>query len=425
MNLPSSAAARTAWLVVILLVPVAFLNYLDRQMLAAMKTSVTEDIPSIASDTNWGELLAAFKWVYAALSPVGGYIADRFSRRWIILGSLFVWSAITWATGQAETFQEMLVARALMGVSEAFYIPAALALIADFHSGATRSRAVGFHQMGIYLGIIVGGFSGYVADSEALGWRWAFAASGIAGMIYTVPLLWLLPAPPHRADDSAGLTQPPGVVVRELFSNRNFVLLVTCFTLPAMAGWVVKDWMPAQLKEQLTISQGAAGVTATIAPNVAAIVGAIFGGWLADRWMRRFPRGRTAVSAIGISLLIPSLLAVSFADSIPTAAIILALFGFGWGLFDCNNMPILTQIVRPELRATGYGIMNFISISCGGGADIGYGILRDWKVPLPLIFGLFAAIAMFSVIAMLMIRPQPELIGGTPGAAESGDDTTT
>jgi len=154
----------TAWVVVALLWPVALLNYLDRQMLAAMKYSVMADIPSIGVDANWGYMLGQFKWVYAFLSPVGGYVADRFSRRATIIGSLAAWSAVTWATGHASTYGELLWTRTFMGISEAFYIPAALALIADYHTGATRSRAVGVHQMAIYCGIILGGFSGYAAD---------------------------------------------------------------------------------------------------------------------------------------------------------------------------------------------------------------------------------------------------------------------
>src|SRR6185295_3746291 len=156
----------------------------DRQMLAAMKASMTDDIADIATKANWGIVLGSFKWVYAVLSPIGGYVADRYSRRHVIACSLFVWSAVTWATGHVHSFEQLVAARALMGISEAFYIPAGLALLAEFHSGGTRSRAIGMHQMGIYAGIILGGFSGYVADSPDLGWRWAFSASGIAGIVY-------------------------------------------------------------------------------------------------------------------------------------------------------------------------------------------------------------------------------------------------
>ena len=173
------SGSRYAWLVVALLVPVALLNYLDRQMLASMKFSVMRDIPDIGGEANWGAILALFKWVYAFLSPIGGYLADRYGRRHVIAGSLFVWSLVTWTTGHVTTYEQLLATRALMGVSEAFYIPAALALIADFHTGPTRSRAIGLHQMGIYLGVIIGGFGGYAADNPELGWRWAFSACGL------------------------------------------------------------------------------------------------------------------------------------------------------------------------------------------------------------------------------------------------------
>jgi len=248
--------ARTAWLVVALLWPVALLNYLDRQMLAAMKFSVMADIPSIGTDANWGIMLGQFKWVYAFLSPIGGYIADRFSRRYTICASLFVWSAVTWATGHVTTYKELMVARSLMGISEAFYIPAALALIADFHAGRTRSRAVGMHQMAIYAGIILGGFSGYVADAPNLGWRFAFDAAGIAGIVYAVPLVFLLRDPPR--DGALGTARPTkgrGNRWKELLTNGSFILLVLYFTLPAMAGWVVRDWMPAILKHSSTLAR--------------------------------------------------------------------------------------------------------------------------------------------------------------------------
>ena len=397
---------RTAWLVVALLFPVALLNYLDRQMLAAMKFSVMHDITDIGSEANWGRMLGQFKWVYAFLSPIGGYIADRFSRRLTICGSLFVWSAVTWVTGHVTTYDGLLTARTLMGISEAFYIPAALALIADFHAGTTRSRAVGLHQMAIYRGVIIGGFSGYVADAPALGWRFAFDACGIAGIVYAVPLAFLLRDAPKSAASVAASRNSAGQSARELLTNGSFILLVLYFTLPALAGWVVRDWMPAILKQQFHLGQGKAGVSATLYWQAAAIIGALLGGWLADRWMRRHERGRIYVSAIGMSLIIPALFGVGNAGTLATAVLFLALFGLGWGFFDCNNMPILCQLVRPELRATGYGIMNLVSISCGGLADWGFGALRDRAVPLNIIFSAFAGTAVISVVLVLLIRPR-------------------
>jgi MFS transporter, Spinster family, sphingosine-1-phosphate transporter len=411
------SASRTAWLVVALLVPVALLNYLDRQMLAAMKFSVMKDIPDIALEENWGKILATFKWVYAVLSPVGGYLADRYSRRRVIAGSLFVWSAVTWVTGHVTTYDQLLTTRAVMGISEAFYMPAALALIADFHLGPTRSRAVGLHQMGIYAGVIVGGFSGYLADSPTLGWRTAFDACGVVGVLYSVPLFLFLRNPSRPTGTADRPHTSPGGALRELLGNGSFILLVLYFTLPALAGWIVRDWMPAILKAEFGIGQGKAGVSATIYWQAAAIVGAISGGWLADRWMRRSERGRIFVSAIGMSFIVPAVFGLGYAPQtglLWVAIAFLILFGLGWGFFDSNNMPILCQIARPDLRATGYGIMNLVSISCGGFADWGFGILRDRHVPLFGIFGIFASAAVLSIVLVLLIKPRNTDPGPTP-----------
>ena len=417
MSPDSRPLARTAWLVVALLFPVALLNYLDRQMLAAMKFSVMKDIPDIALEENWGKILATFKWVYAILSPVGGYLADRYSRRRVIAASLFVWSAVTWVTGHVTTYDQLLTTRAVMGISEAFYMPAALALIADFHLGPTRSRAVGLHQMGIYAGVIVGGFSGYLADSPTFGWRTAFTACGVVGVLYAVPLFLFLRNPSRPAGAADRPHTSPGGALRELLGNGSFILLVLYFTLPALAGWIVRDWMPAILKAEFGIGQGKAGVSATIYWQVAAIVGAIGGGWLADRWMRRSERGRIFVSAIGMSLIVPAVFGLGYAPRtglLWVAIAFLILFGLGWGFFDSNNMPILCQVARPDLRATGYGIMNLVSISCGGFADWGFGILRDRHVPLFGIFGIFASFAVVSIALVLLIKPRNTDQGPAP-----------
>jgi len=348
-----------AWFVVALLVPVALLNYLDRQMLAAMKFSVMHDVAGVESEAHWGTILALFKWVYAILSPIGGYIADRYSRRHVIVASLFVWSAVTWFTGHVTTYEQLLVTRALMGISEAFYIPAALALIADYHVGPTRSRAVGAHQMGIYVGVIVGGFSGYVADSPDHGWRWAFSLCGWAGLLYALPLFFLIRNPVRQVSGAGHPAITPLGALRELLTNGSFILLVLYFTLPALAGWVVRDWMPAILKSEFHIGQGKAGVSATLFWQVAAIFGAVAGGWLADRWTRRTQRGRIYTSALGTCLIIPAMFGVGYSPqtgALWVAIAFLLLFGLGWGFFDCNNMPILCQIARPNLRSTGHGI---------------------------------------------------------------------
>lgn len=396
--------ARTAWMVVALLFPVALLNYLDRQMLATMQKSMVEDIPSITNQEAWGDVLAAFKWTYAFLSPIGGFIADRFSRRRVIGFSLLAWSLVTYLTSYVTTMDQLVWARAAMGISEAFYIPAALALITDFHTSGTRSIAVGVHQTGIYLGQMLGGLAGYVADAPGYGWQWMFSTCGMVGVIYALPLLAALKNAPPRAD--AIPSASPAASLRELLFNRNFLLLVAYFTLPAIAGWVIRDWGPKILRDQFDLEQGRAGMIAVFTVQIASLFGALLGGFLADRLMRRSQRGRIFASALGMVLFLPALFGVGHAPTITLAVLALAVFGLGWGFFDCNNMPILSQITRPEVRATGYGIMNMVSMTFGGLGDKGYGALRDRGVAIDYIFGVFAGIALLSIIVVLLIRPK-------------------
>jgi MFS family permease len=187
----SVSPGKVAWFVVALLVPVALLNYLDRQMLATMKASMVADIPTIANRADWGLVLGFFKWTYAILSPFGGYVADRIGRHRVISASLLIWSAVTWWTGHTTTFHELVVTRALMGISEAFYMPASLAFIADYHPGLTRSRAIGASNRNL-RGPDSGRFCRLRRGFTEHGWRWAFTTCGLIRMIYAMPLMALL-----------------------------------------------------------------------------------------------------------------------------------------------------------------------------------------------------------------------------------------
>ncbi len=406
MNQAAPKISGYAWVVVALLWPVVMLNYLDRQMVSSIRVSIRADIPSIANDQDFGTLMAVFMWVYAFLSPVGGFIADKFNRRWTVIGSLFVWSVVTWLTGHAHTYSQMLAFRSLMGISEAFYFPAALALIADFHTGRTRARAVGIHQSGLYAGLALGGIGGYIAQFGS--WRNCFTWFGAAGVLYAIVLMLALRDAPKQSDDVAGRKSSVTIAetLRALWSQPAFWILVVYFTLPAIAGWVTKNWLPTYLADTFNLKQGPAGLSATGYIQIASLVGVLLGGVAADWWMRRTNRGRIFTSALGVLLLVPALLGLGYAGNMGAAIGFMILFGLGWGFFDCNNMPILCQIARPEYRATGYGLMNFVSISVGAAATVALGWMRDHGVKFSVAFAVSAAVALLSAGLILLVKPR-------------------
>jgi len=406
MSLTAPRTTAYAWTVVALLWPVAMLNYLDRQMVATVRASIRADISSIASDQAFGTLVAVFMWVYALLSPVGGFIGDKFNRRLTVIGSLFVWSAVTYLTGQARSYQQMLWLRALMGISEAFYMPAALALITEFHVGGTRARAVGIHLSGIYTGLALGGLGGYIAQISS--WRNCFTWFGEAGVCYAVVLALALRDPVPPSDDPS-LKNPSvtlGDTLRALWMQPAFCLLVVYFTLPAIAGWVTKNWLPTFLADTFKLKEGPAGLSGTGYIQFGALAGVLAGGAVADAWMRATPRGRIYTSAIGTLLLVPALLGLGYAWNLSAAIGSMMLFGIGWGFFDCNNMPILCQIARPEHRATGYGFMNLVSISVGAFTTVALGWMRDEGISFSIAFAFSAAVALLSAGLILLVKPR-------------------
>lgn len=356
------------WILVGLLWVVALLNYMDRQMLSTMRPAMEGDIAELQSAANFGRLMAVFLWIYGLMSPLAGMIADKVNRKWLIVGSLFVWSAVTFAMGLATSFEQLYWLRALMGVSEALYIPAGLALIADFHTSKTRSLAVGIHMTGLYMGQALGGFGATVAD--AYSWQSAFQTFGLIGIVYAVVLVFLLREKtaerPSIAPEQSGQPKPPlfkGFAV--LFSNIAFWVILFYFAVPSLPGWATKNWLPTLFAENLNIDMATAGPLSTITIAASSFIGVIFGGILSDRWVQKNIKGRVYTSAIGIGLTIPAIMLIGFGHNTLHIVSAAVCFGIGFGMFDANNMPILCQFVSPKYRATGYGIMNMVGVFSG------------------------------------------------------------
>ncbi len=360
------------WIVVGLLWVVALLNYMDRQMLSTMKVSMMVDISELESAANFGRLMAIFLWIYGLMSPVAGLIADRINRKWLIVISLAVWSGVTLSMGYSTNFQVLYALRALMGISEAMYIPAALALIADYHKEGTRSLAVGIHMTGLYFGQAIGGFGATVAHEFS--WQTTFHSFGLIGIVYSVVLIFFLqekkdrfvtePVTEKKVAKTGGfssITKSLGM----LLGTISFWVILFYFAVPSFPGWATKNWLPTLFSESLGLDMSKAGPMATITIAASSFIGVIFGGILADRWISKNLRGRIYTGAIGLSLLIPALILLGFGNGLVGILGGGILFGIGFGMFDANNMPILCQFVSPRHRAAGYGLMNLTGVFAG------------------------------------------------------------
>lgn len=395
-----------AWLTVLLLFFVGALNYLDRTMIATMRESLVTSIPM--TDAQFGLLTSVFLWVYGLLSPFAGFIADRFKKTYVIIGSLFVWSGVTWLTGHARTFEELLITRALMGVSEAFYIPAALSLIIDYHKGSTQSLATGLHIAGATVGQSLGFVGGWIAEKYV--WNHAFTIFGIIGILYSIFLIFSLKEAPaesfnhetkveeHKEKRSIKFTD----AIKALFSKPAFIYLLFFWCMMGIVGWMVMGWLPTYYKEQFDLSQTTAGLYATAYLYPFSIVGLLLGGFIADRWSKTNKYARILTPIIGLSIAAPCIFFASYTTVIVVAVIFFMIYALSRMFVDTNLMPVLCMVVDGRYRATGYGMMNMMATIIGGIGIYVAGALRDSQINLGIVYQI-ASLSIIVCIGLLLL----------------------
>ncbi|WP_419803361.1 MFS transporter [Mucilaginibacter sp.] len=397
-----------AWLTVGLLCVVGCLNYLDRTMITTMRESVVKAIPM--TNAQFGLLTSVFLWVYGFLSPAAGFLADRFNRSRVIISSLLVWSIITLATSYVKTYEQLLITRALMGISEACYIPAALALIVDYHKGSTRSLATGIHIAGITLGSSLGFLGGWIAENH--NWTTAFGLFGIIGVSYSVILLFTLRDAPKA---ELNIENYPiktasvqfGAALKNIFSSRSYILTLIYFGLLGIVGWMILGWLPTYYKEHFKVTQAAAGLYATGYIYPASLVGVITGGFLADKWHKSNKKARILLPVIGLVIAAPFIFMASYTNVLLVAIICFMVFVFMRSFTDANLMPVLCLIIDTRYLATAYGILNLCACVIGGLGIYAAGLLRDSQINLSVAFQFAALIMLISAVLLYNVKPKP------------------
>jgi MFS family permease len=361
------------WRVVGMLWCISFFNYADRQAIFSVFPLLEREMQ--LTPVQLGLLGSGFAWVYGLAAPFAGAAVDRVRRKTAILWGLHVWSVICAATATSRSFAHLFLFRAAEGLGESFYYPASTSLISDYHGKETRSRALGLHQTSVYLGTIGGGFFAALI-AQHYGWRWSFVVFGVLGVWLGLALNRLLIEPTRGAADVADRaatpveSRPPLTFVmflREVARTPTLWWLLGAFMCANFVAVVLLSWMPAFLYDRFRMSLAMAGLTATLFVQIASMVGAPAGGWLADLWRRRSARGRMAVQALGVFGGAPFVVVCGMTDSVATVIVALTCWGFFKGLYDANIFASVFDVVRPDARGRAAGFMNMIGWLAGGG----------------------------------------------------------
>lgn len=317
------------------------------------------------SDIALALLGSTFLWAYAFCSPFGGYLGDRFSRRQVILFSLLIFSLVTFATGLVRNSSQMIELRCLLGLSEAVFLPPALAYIASFHSDQTRSLANSIALTGLIAGAGLGSwYGGYM--TEHYSWRIGFFLLGAAGIIVALgAALFLRKDPVLLPESKASAFQGLGKGALEILKRPTARSLIFIAFALSLTSWPTHSWLPTYLFENFKLSLTHAGSIVSLYAAVPALLGGITGGMLADRWTRYDVRGRMAVQVIGFSVMAPTMLAIGYMRSSQGVAADLLIYSIARGMLECNSMPLFCSVVPPHRWSMAYGLYNLAGTLAG------------------------------------------------------------
>jgi MFS family permease len=359
------------WWVVFMLWFVCFLNYADRQAISSVLPLLAREFS--LDKVQLGLIGSAFAWVYAAAAPVAGVVADRIPRKKVLLLACVVWSMFTLATACCDRLSLFVVVRALTGLGESFYFPAAMALISDYHAVGTRSRAMSWHQSAVYAGTILGSWLAAVL-AERSGWRMPFFLFGPAGVVLALVLARWLQEPergaaeptPTEAGSRGGVSLSVPATLRLILRTPAALLLMGGFLCANFVAVIFLTWTPTFLVEKFHYAIGAAGLTGTVYIHLASAVAVPVAGWLADRLVRRWRSGRMLVQTLGLLIGAGFVFLVGQTASATTLVVAMACFGLCKGFYDSGIFASLYDVIEPRARGTAAGLIN--TVGWGGGA---------------------------------------------------------
>jgi predicted MFS family arabinose efflux permease len=358
------------WAVVAMLWCVVLLNYADRQALSGTLPLIRDELH--LSPHEQGMLGAAFAWVYGLCSPFAGALVDRMRRSRAVVAGLHIWSLICAATAFAPNFPTLVSLRAAEGLGETAYFPASVSLIAEYHS-ETRSRALALHQTGVYVGI-VGGTTAAAAIGMRYGWRASFAVFGIAGIVLGL----VLRASLRDRDEVREQTRVDLSAALKQVASPAAICLLLAFVCANAVASVLFVWLPTFVHDRFHQNLAVAGLSATVFAQLGSLLGAMTGGYSADRARERWKSGRIVVQAIGLFAGVPFVLLSGLGSSLTFVAAAFFGWGFAKGIYEANIFASMFDITSPETRGGVVGLMNMAGWLFGAGtAPIAVGYLAE------------------------------------------------
>ena len=363
-----------AWALVGLLWIAFCLNYIDRQVAFSIFPALRRELGFSAAELGW--VGTVFIWSYSLALPFAGKLADRTDKRRMIAASLLLWSLAIWGSASAASVGSFLAWRAVMGLTEALYFPAAAGFIASIHTGPTRSRALGLHQSAQLFGGALGGwYGGWSADGP--GWRYGFTTLAVAGILYALVLGFVLPKT-ERTD-------------REVGQSGTMWTPAFCWMVAAFFGycgvlWMLYAWLPSHLGERFGLSMTEAGWRGTVFLQGSSFAGILIGGFYGDRTGRRLE-----LASLGM-LLSPVFGYFVFAAPTISGSIAAAIgFGLGAGLVMSNLFAAAFALVGPGRHGWAAGLLNMAGGISGGVGMLLAGYSKDSAAYVGLLTLLAAA----------------------------------
>ena len=388
------------WEVLGLLWVAYLLNQGDRQVFNSVLPLIRDSLS--LSDTSVSLIAVFFNLFYAAMVPIGGWVGDRFSRKWVTTLSILFWSVATMFTGLANGVFLLILTRSVAtGGGEAFFGPANYSLLGQYHTD-TRARAMSIHQTSYYVGVILAGWlAGYIGDR--LGWQYAFFIFGGAGVIWAAVMAWRLKDLPRNE----GAVKQAKVSIWDGFKTvftTPTALMVTigfCGFIFVITGYMT--WVPTFLQENFGQTGAQAGLHSMLWTYVAAFVGVLLAGTLSDKWAAKAPRKRMVIQGVGL------ILGAAFLPFMGTAANIWLLYlcFAGWGFFraffDANIYAALYDVTPEHLHASCSSAMIMTGFAVGATAPYILALIKEATGSLNASFPILGAIWLVCGLACLWV----------------------